>query len=53
MYIRCDNVLQDELCCCEDGDSELTLGRPCSGKHVIEVIGYVKQRDGDCETEKQ
>jgi hypothetical protein len=22
----------------EDGHTELTVGRPCSGKHVIEVI---------------
>lgn len=35
------------------GDSEMTLGRPCSGKHVIEVIGMVKQPNGDCEVEKQ
>lgn len=32
----------------EDGDTELTVGRGCSGKHVINLIGCTKPYDGDC-----
>ena len=27
----------------EGGDTELTVGRSCSGKHVIEIKGWIKQ----------
>lgn len=30
------------------GDTELTVGRSCSGKHVIDFMDAEKRRDGDC-----
>lgn len=34
-------------------NTELTVERSCSGKHVIEIHGYAKQHDGDYIREKQ
>ena len=35
------------------GYTEMTVARLCSGKHVIEVMGGIKQCNGNCEREKQ